>query len=184
MSCLTFLTTIWGDGVVFTWFINLTGISSLLVWGTIGVISLRFRAAWKAQGRDLADLPYTQPLFPVLPWLVVVLCVLMFIAQGYASVVEQPFSVRNIVATYIGLVLYIVAYIGYALWEKWVIKAPHHFVPIMQVDLDTDAVWRPGEGKLVREREAGEERLKEEAEAAHPGLRYYWRRATKHIDFL
>ena len=94
VSCLTFLTTIWGDGVVFNWFINLTGISSLLVWGTIGAISLRFRAAWRTQGRDLADLPYRQPLFPVLPLMVVILAVLMFIAQGYAAVVQEPFSVR------------------------------------------------------------------------------------------
>lgn len=184
IACLTFLTTIWGDGVVFTWFINLTGISSLLVWGTIGVISMRFRSAWKAQGRDMSDLPYRQPLYPVLPILVVVLCVLMFAAQGYASVIEQPFSVRNIIATYIGLVLYIVAYIGYALWEKFVYKVPHHFVPLMEVDLDTDAVWRPGEGKLVREQEAEEERLRDEIEAQNPGWRYYWRRATRYIDFL
>ena len=94
VSCLTFLTTIWGEGVVFTWFLNLTGISSLLVWGTIGVISLRFRMAWKAQGRDLSDLPYRQPLYPVLPILIVVLCVLMFAAQGYSAVIEDPFDAR------------------------------------------------------------------------------------------
>ena len=91
---MTFLTTIWGEGVVFTWLLNLTGISSLLVWGTIGLISLRFRAAWKAQGRSLADLPYRQPIFPVLPLVTIVLTVAMFVAQGYASVVEEPFSAR------------------------------------------------------------------------------------------
>ena len=94
MSFVTFLTTIWGEGVVFTWLLNLTGISSLLVWGTIGVISLRFRAAWKAQGRTLADLPYRQPLFPLLPLGTVILAVLMFVAQGYAAVVQEPFSAR------------------------------------------------------------------------------------------
>ena len=67
ISFISFLTTIWGEGVVFTWLISLTGISALLVWGTIGAISLRFRAAWKAQGRAPSDLPYVQPLFPVLP---------------------------------------------------------------------------------------------------------------------
>jgi amino acid permease len=148
------------------------------------VISLRFRAAWKAQGRDFSDLPYKQPLFPVLPILVVVLCVLMFIAQGYASVVEQPFSVRNIIATYIGLVLYILAYIGYGLYECFVMKAPHHFVPLMEVDLDTHAVWRPGEGKEVLAREAEEERLKDMADAAHPGLGLWWWQVMKYIDFL
>ena len=94
MSFVTFLTTIWGEGVVFGWLVDLTGISSLLVWGTVGVISLRFRAAWKAQGRSTKDLPYTQPLFPVLPWLTIILAIAMLVAQGYASVVETPFDVK------------------------------------------------------------------------------------------
>ncbi|RPD67528.1 hypothetical protein L226DRAFT_452760 [Lentinus tigrinus ALCF2SS1-7] len=154
VSFVTFLTTIWGEGVVFTWLLNLTGISSLLVWGTIGIISLRFRAAWKAQGRPLADLPYTQPLFPVLPLITIVLAVAMFAAQGYASVVQQPFSARNVVATYIGLAVYIACYIGYWLYELLWLRKTQHMVPLMEVDLDTDAVWAPGEGVRIREEEA------------------------------
>ena len=94
VSFITFLTTIWGEGVVFTWLINLTGISSLLVWGTIGAISLRFRAAWAAQGCALDDLPYRQPLFPVLPVVTLVLAIAMFVAQGYASAVQDPFDAK------------------------------------------------------------------------------------------
>ena len=94
VSFLAFLTTIWGQGVIFTWLLNLTGISALLVWASIGLISLRFRAAWKAQGRPLSDLPYTQPLFPLLPIGVIVLGTLLFVAEGYSAVKVQPFSAR------------------------------------------------------------------------------------------
>lgn len=101
VSCVAFLTTIWGEGIVFTWLLNLTGISALLVWASIGVISLRFRRAYKAQGRDLADLPYRQPLFPLLPLGVVILGVLMFVAEGYSAVVEQPFEAKVCHVTYV-----------------------------------------------------------------------------------
>jgi amino acid permease len=94
ISFLAFLTTIWGEGVVFTWLINITGISALLVWGSIGIISLRFRIAFRAQGKDISDLPYRQPLFPLLPICIVVLAVLMFIAEGYSAVKEDPFDVK------------------------------------------------------------------------------------------
>lgn len=94
VACLTFLTTIWGEGVVFTWLLNLTGISALLVWGSIGIISYRFRVAYRTQGRSLDDLPYIQPLFPLLPIGVVVLATLMFIAEGYSAVRQEPFSVK------------------------------------------------------------------------------------------
>lgn len=100
VSFISFLTTIWGEGVVFTWLINLTGISALLVWGTIGVISVRFRMAYKAQGRDLADLPYRQPFYPALPVIVVTLATLMFAAEGYAAVKQEPFEAKVCVHTF------------------------------------------------------------------------------------
>ena len=93
-SCLTFLTTIWGESIAFIWLLNITGISSLLVWISIGFISLRFRQAYKAQGLSLSDLPYRQPLYPLLPIGVLVLGTLMFIALGYASVRQEPFNPR------------------------------------------------------------------------------------------
>ncbi|OSC97918.1 hypothetical protein PYCCODRAFT_1471421 [Trametes coccinea BRFM310] len=153
VSFVTFLTTIWGEGVVFTWLLDLTGISSLLVWGTVGVISLRFRAAWRAQGRSLDDLPYRQPLFPVLPIATVVLSILMFAAQGYSAGIAQPFSPQNIVATYLGLFVYIVCYIGYWIYERFWLKQTTHLVPLMEVDLDTHAVWTAGGGARMREEE-------------------------------
>jgi len=91
---LTFLTTIWGEGIAFTWLLNVTGISALLVWTSIGVISIRFREAYKAQGYSLSDLPYRQPLYPLLPIGVIILGTLMFIAQGYAAVRQEPFEPR------------------------------------------------------------------------------------------
>lgn len=99
VSFLTFLTTIWGEGVVFTWLLNLTGISALLVWGSIGLVSLRFRYAWKVQNRSLSDLPYVQPLYPILPIFIVILAVLMFIAQGYSAVVQEPFEAKVCLVT-------------------------------------------------------------------------------------
>jgi amino acid permease len=93
-SFISFLTAIWSAGIVFTWLLNLAGISALLVWLSIGGISIRFRAAWKAHRRDLVDLPFRQPLFPLLPVGVVVLGLVMFIAEGYAAVKSDPFDVR------------------------------------------------------------------------------------------
>ncbi|KZT06560.1 uncharacterized protein LAESUDRAFT_736951 [Laetiporus sulphureus 93-53] len=161
ISFLTFLTDIWGEGVVFTWLLNLTGISALLTWGSIGPISLRFRQAWKAQGRLLDDLPYKQPLFPLLPLVTIILATLMFTAEGYSAVVESPFDWRNVVATYIGVALYILLYVGYTLYELLFLGKWDHFVPLLHVDLDTDAVWGPGEGRLVKERELQEKQQRQ-----------------------
>lgn len=137
---------------MFVWLLNVTGISALLVWTSIGVISLRFREAYKAQGLDLADLPYRQPLYPLLPVGVIVLGVLMFIAQGYAAVRQQPFDLKNVVATYIGVALYIILYTGYSAYERFYIGKKQYFVGKRDVDFETSAVWKPGEGTVILER--------------------------------
>ncbi|KAG5637808.1 hypothetical protein H0H81_003140 [Sphagnurus paluster] len=151
-SCLTFLTTIWGEGIVFTWLLNITGISALLVWTSIGLISLRFRQAYIARGLKLEDLPYRQPLYPLLPIGVLILGTLMFIAQGYAA---------NVVATYIGVALYIILYSGYTIYERMQGKT-QHFVPVSEIDFVTDAVWKPGEGVAIREQDKKERQAQQQ----------------------
>jgi amino acid permease len=94
VSLLTFLTTIWGEGVVFTWLLDLTGISALLSWGSVGFISLRFRKAYAAQGRSLSDLPYIQPLFPLLPIGTCVLAAVMFAIIGYSAIEVKPLEAK------------------------------------------------------------------------------------------
>ncbi|KAF9461615.1 amino acid permease/ SLC12A domain-containing protein [Collybia nuda] len=159
-ACLTFLTTIWGEGIVFTWLLNVTGISALLVWTSIGIISLRFRQTYKNRGLSLKDLPYCQPLYPLLPLGVIVLGTLMFIAQGYAAIRQEPFEAKNVVATYIGVALYVILYSGYSLYERFYLGRLNHFVPVSEVDLVKDAVWGPGEGDIIREQDRQEQERK------------------------
>ncbi|KAL6307122.1 amino acid permease-domain-containing protein [Sparassis latifolia] len=177
VSFLTFLTTIWGEGIVFTWLLDLTGISALLVWGSVGPISLRFRQAWRAQGRVLDDLAYIQPLFPLLPVATIIIAVLMFAADGYAAVAEQPFNPRNVVATYIGVALYVILYAGYTLYERFWLKKTAHFVPLSEVDLETDAVWGRGEGQRNREYDRNEKRLDD----VHDGWRAWLGKVGRHV---
>ena len=52
---------------------------------SICIINIRFRMAFKAQGRSLSDLPFRAPLFPYLPILAIILGACMFAAQGWAA---------------------------------------------------------------------------------------------------
>lgn len=88
-------------------------------------------------------------------------------------------------ATYIGVGLYIVLYAGYTIYDMFIRKSEHHFVPILRVDLDSDAVWKKGEGKLVREQEHEEKVRRLEAEdAAARGVGRWWRHAREHFSWL
>lgn len=67
--------------------------------------------------------------------------------------------------------LYIILYGGYTIYERCVLGNNQHLVPLLQVDLDTDAVWKRGDGIQFRERDALEQRSQGEVESGKPRWR-------------
>jgi L-asparagine transporter-like permease len=49
-------------GTAFGWLLAISGLANLLVWGSCCLAHIRFRMAWKSQGRDLREIPYRAPL--------------------------------------------------------------------------------------------------------------------------
>ena len=65
------------------------------------------------------------------------------------------------VATYIGVALYITLYFGYTIYERFCEGKTTHFVPISEVDLVSDAVWEPGQGDQIRAQDRKDSEKKE-----------------------
>ncbi|OLL26405.1 Lysine-specific permease [Neolecta irregularis DAH-3] len=145
ISCLTFLTTIWGKAVVFTWFLNVTGISALITWASVAWINVRFRRAFIYQGRSIDDLPYRQPFYPLLPIVTLFMASIMFIGETYAAL-KPPFDWRKIFGTYLGLIVFVICYASY----KYIRKTS--FVHYGDCDFESDATWGPGDGQRERDR--------------------------------
>lgn len=175
-----------------------------MLWVAIALINLRFRLAYKKQGRNLADLPFKVSLFPALNIVVFVLGALMFAAQGYVvcslphgfELIQRIFFLSSssftdgkstnrvvkemcpphtsvhraatkyddgqvaldVVAVYIGLAFFIVLYVGYSIYHKVKNPAEPHFIPLMQCDFESGAVWSRGGGVAMKEEEAEEKR--------------------------
>jgi len=85
----------------------------------------------------------------------------MFIALGYASVRQEPFDPRNVVATYIGVALYLILFFGYMIYERFGEGKTTHFIPSSEVDLASDAVWEPGQGDQIRAQDEKDSEKKE-----------------------
>jgi yeast amino acid transporter len=59
---LAFINEAKGVGTkVFNWLLALSGLSNFFIWGSICIAHIRFRQAWKAQGRELKEIPYHAP---------------------------------------------------------------------------------------------------------------------------
>lgn len=131
VGCLAFLTTFFGDGVVYTWLLNASGMAGFVTWVGIAISHYRFRKAYTAQGKDLADLPYRSKLFPFGPLFALLLCLIVIFGQNYKAVIGGGIDWSGVISAYIGLPLFLAMWFGYKFIKKTKI------VPLKECDFTT-----------------------------------------------
>lgn len=105
-----------GASKAYTYIVNLSGVSTFLVWGSISFIHIRFRSAWKVQGHSPAELPYKSLWYPYNAYFGLCANVFLAIVQGWTTL--SPFDAGNFVDAYILLPLFFILFFGY----KWAFK--------------------------------------------------------------
>ncbi|KAL8654119.1 MAG: hypothetical protein Q9210_001694 [Variospora velana] len=114
------------DTDVFTWLQALSGLSSIFTWGSICLAHIRFRRAWRVQGRSLDELAFRSQAGVLGSWIGFIFNVLVLIAQfwtGFAPIKPQygpPITgtlahVRNFFQAYLAAPVVLLCYIVYKL---------------------------------------------------------------------
>lgn len=70
---------------VFNWLLALSGLSSFFTWASICGCHIMFRAAWKAQGHTLDELPFASPMGVLGSYIGLILNILCLVAQFYIA---------------------------------------------------------------------------------------------------
>lgn len=130
VGCLAFLSSFFGDGVVYLWLLNASGLSGFIAWVGIAVSHYRFRKAFVKQGRDLTLLPYKSPFYPFGPLFAFFVCMIVIIGQNYTAFIGGSIDWYGIAVSYIGIPLFLVLWIGYKIKHKTKI------IPLEECDLD------------------------------------------------
>lgn len=107
-----FATSKLGSGEVYNWLINASGLAGFITWMGVAWSHYNFRRAFRAQGRDLSELPYRARWYPAGPIIALVMCVVVIIGQGM-EVVFSDFSWVSFIGIYIGLFLFLAVWIGH-----------------------------------------------------------------------
>ncbi|PNH37592.1 hypothetical protein VD0004_g9201 [Verticillium dahliae] len=150
-----------GAGKAYGYIVNLSGVSTFLVWGSISFVHIRFRQAWKAQNLNEADLPFKSLLYPYNAYFGLGANMFLALVQGWTNL--SPFDAGGFVDAYILLPLFAIIYFGYKWWNKTT------YWRLEDIDLMSG---RRRDLEPTREREAeGEEGVK-------PPL---WRRVWKSV---
>lgn len=74
------------EEVVLSWMLALSGLSSIFTWGSICLAHIRFRRAWKIQGRSLDELAFRSQPGVVGSWIGFIFNVLVLVAQFWVGV--------------------------------------------------------------------------------------------------
>ncbi|RMC96167.1 amino acid permease [Aquitalea palustris] len=126
---LCFLTSLFESNAVYLWLLNSSGMTGFIAWLGIAICHYRFRRAYVKQGYDLADLPYKARWFPLGPLFAFALCMLIMLGQNYAAFTSAKVDWNGIVATYIGIPLFLLLWLGY----KW--KHGSQLIPLDKIAL-------------------------------------------------
>ncbi|ORZ15781.1 amino acid permease/ SLC12A domain-containing protein [Absidia repens] len=131
IGMLAFLTSLFGNGVVYSWLLNVSGVAGLIAWLGIAASHFRFRRAFILQGRSVDELPFKARLFPFGPVFTFVVCLFVLVGQGYDSWFATPVVAADIIACYIGVPVFLAFYIGYKVVKR------SKVIPLIEVDLDS-----------------------------------------------
>jgi len=118
VASASFLVGIFAQDTVYLWLVAASGLAGFIAWLGIAICHYRFRKAFTAQGKDLAILKYKAALFPFGPILALVLCVIVILGQGVSYFTAAHIDWTGIMASYIGLPLFIILYVVYKVKYK------------------------------------------------------------------
>jgi lysine-specific permease len=131
VGCLAFIVSLpqVGQGQAYDWLLSLSSTTGFIAWVGIAVNHIRFRMAYKAQGRNIKDLPFISHLYPFGPIYTLLVCLIILLGQGYTAF--SPFSIKAFLSAYITLPFVVLLYIGKKFWSKTKI------LKLVDIDLDT-----------------------------------------------
>jgi lysine-specific permease len=132
IGMLCFLTSLFGDGTVYSWLLNAAGLAGYISWLSISVTHYRFRKAYIAQGKDFKDLPYFAKWFPLGPVFATVLCLIAMLGTNYGAFIGDKIDWYGIGVSYIGLPLFLLGYLSYKITKK------SKMVPLHEADFSRE----------------------------------------------
>lgn len=111
--------------VAFQWMIALSGLSSVLTWGSICLAHIRFRRAWARAGHTLDELAFRSQVGILGSWTGFVLNCLVLMAQFWTGLAPVHYGdlsagkrVENFFLAFLAAPVVLVFYLGYKVWFR------------------------------------------------------------------
>ncbi|KND87550.1 General amino acid permease AGP3 [Tolypocladium ophioglossoides CBS 100239] len=98
-----------GASKAYGYIVNLSGVSTFLVWASISFIHIRFRRAWTTQKRSVSEIPFKSAFYPYIAYFGLAANIFLALVQGWTTL--SPFDAGSFVDAYILLPLFGAIYV-------------------------------------------------------------------------
>jgi len=109
---------------LFNWLLALSGLSTIITWLSINIAYLRFRAAWKAQGHSVDELPFRALGGIWGAWQAIIILVLVLMAQFYVAIfpiggtLSGSDAAQSFFLAYLAVPVMLAFYIVGVIWKR------------------------------------------------------------------
>jgi amino acid transporter len=118
ISALTYLSAgSAGSSKAFTWFQNLTTITTLFTWVSICISYIMFHKALAAQGVDRNTLVFKAPFQPYLSWVCLIFFSLVILFNGFDSI-AGGFNLDSFLTDYLGVPIYFGLFLFWKIFKR------------------------------------------------------------------
>lgn len=125
MGFIAYIADAGHEGSVLNWMLAISGLSAVLTWGSICLAHIRFRRAWKLQGRTLGELAYRSQAGELGSWIGFIFNCLILIAQFWVGAWPVDYEkktrsqlVSNFFQHYMAAPVILVFYFAYKFWFR------------------------------------------------------------------
>lgn len=118
IGSLVFLSSFIGNGVLFSYLVQISSLSGFIAWFGIALSHYKFRKDYLPMHGGLAALPYKAKFYPYAQIVSMVMIAIIVIAQCYPIIQNAKYSVLDLVATYSSVILFFVFFISHKYYTK------------------------------------------------------------------
>ncbi|GAA5945966.1 hypothetical protein JCM10213_006207 [Rhodosporidiobolus nylandii] len=107
-----------GPSQAFAWIQNLSTVAGLIAWAVLCFTYLRFYRGCKVQGVSRDHFPWKSPFQPFTAWVGLIGSVILTLVSGFTVFLRGQWDANNFIASYIGIILFIVPLLLWKLFAK------------------------------------------------------------------